>query len=88
MWTGITAAGQRVFSVVAEDDVPLPFVDIDPFATAGANGASMRVATVQVTDGSLNLEFVHGTQNPALKGIEIIRTQVATRIFADGFEAR
>jgi large repetitive protein len=88
MWWGITAPGERVFSVVAEDDIPLAFVDIDPFATAGANGASMRVATVQVTDGGLDLEFVHDIQNPALKGIEVIRTQVATRIFADGFEAR
>ncbi|HMB61997.1 MAG TPA: dockerin type I domain-containing protein [Eudoraea sp.] len=68
----ITAAGQRVFDVSAEGVVPPAFDDIDPFGTAGALGAIMVSHVITVNDGTLDLVFVHGTENPALKAIEII----------------
>jgi len=34
--------------------------------------------TVSVTDGTLNLEFLHGTENPLINGIEILKVEEAT----------
>jgi VCBS repeat-containing protein len=48
------------------------FDNIDPFAIAGANKAFMLSHTLTVTDSELNLEFLHGIENPAIKGIEIL----------------
>ncbi len=72
LFSGITAAGMRVFDVSIEGTIPPAFGDIDPFATAGALGAFMVSHTLTVTDGTLDIEFIHGTENPALKGIEIL----------------
>jgi hypothetical protein len=33
----------------------------------------MLSANVTMTDGTLNLVFVHGSENPNVKGIEIIK---------------
>ncbi len=73
IFSGVDAAGQRVFDVAVEGDVPPAFNDIDPFATAGAKGAFMRSHTLTVTDGTLNIDFLHDViENPAIKGIEIV----------------
>jgi hypothetical protein len=69
---GIVGAGERVFDVTLEGAVPTEFDDIDPFADAGAAVAFARSAQVTMTDDLLELVFVHVTENPALKGIEII----------------
>ncbi len=73
LYSGVTAAGQRVFDVAVEGTVPAEFDDIDPFGVAGAKGAFARSTTVAVTDGTLNLDFLHDViENPAIKGIEIL----------------
>lgn len=72
LYAGITAAGQRVFDVSVEGSVPPAFDNIDPYANAGPKGAFMREAAVTVSDGSLDLSFLHGIENPALKAIEIV----------------
>ncbi|MFO7763705.1 MAG: choice-of-anchor D domain-containing protein [Wenzhouxiangellaceae bacterium] len=72
LFSGITAAGQRVFDVSVEGSVPSAFDSIDPFAEAGAKGAFMRSTTLTMTDDVLDLVFLHDVENPALKGIEII----------------
>jgi len=72
LFSGITEAGQRVFDVTVEGNVPASFDNIDPYAVAGPKGAFMRSFTTSVTDGTLDLEFIHVVENPALKGIEII----------------
>ncbi|WP_233131755.1 malectin domain-containing carbohydrate-binding protein [Robiginitalea sediminis] len=72
LFNGITAAGQRVFDVSVEGAIPPVFDDIDPFARNGALGAFMLSHTVTVTDGTLNLEFLHGVENPSVKAIEIL----------------
>jgi hypothetical protein len=72
IFSGIDAPGQRVFDVEVEGSVPAAFEGIDPFAEAGAGGAFMREASVTVTDGSLDLTFLHGViENPAVKAIEV-----------------
>ena len=30
------------------------------------------VSTELVSDGSIDLEFIHGTENPAVRGIELV----------------
>ena len=78
LFNGITAAGQRVFDVSVEGAVPAVFDDIDPFGRNGALGAFMLSHTMTVTDGTLNLEFIHGVENPSIKAIEIIDTGGST----------
>ena len=68
----ITGAGQRVFDVSVEGAVPAVFTGIDAFGTAGALGAMMLSHTLTVSDGTLDLLFIHGSENPAIKAIEII----------------
>ncbi|KQC31622.1 ring canal kelch-like protein [Flagellimonas eckloniae] len=72
LYSGITEADQRVFDVSVEGTVPAVFDDIDPFARNGALGAFMLSHMVTVTDGTLDLEFIHIIENPAVKAIEII----------------
>ena len=73
IYTPITGGG-RVFDVQIEGSVPTVFNDIDQFALAGntLHRGIMLSTTVNVVDGTLNLDLLHGVENPALKGIEII----------------
>ncbi len=74
-YPGITAAGQRVFSVSAEGVIPAAWNQIDIFAEAGGrNTALVKSATVRVTDQVLNLGFIAGVDNPLINAIEIIPT--------------
>ena len=66
------AAGKRVFDVEVEGVVPSVFNDIDPYGIGGAKGAFVLTHTLTVQDGSLDFAFLHITDNPALKGIEIV----------------
>jgi hypothetical protein len=71
LFINIDTAGERVFDVSVEGSVPAEFDDIDRLAIAGPKGAFVRTTTVTVIDGTLDLEFIHGVQNPAVQGIEI-----------------
>ncbi|MCI4066241.1 malectin domain-containing carbohydrate-binding protein [Micromonospora sp. R77] len=68
-YTGITAAGQRVFNVDVEGTA---INNIDIFAAVGRNAALTRTATVTVTDGQLNIGFTAVAQSALVNGIEII----------------
>jgi len=70
--SGVTAAGQRVFDVALEGEVPAELDDIDPFGVAGAAGAFMLAAKVTVSDGSLDIDFRRGVSDPVVSGIEIL----------------
>jgi hypothetical protein len=72
IYGGVTGPKQRVFDVAVEGSVPTVFDDIDLFASSGKKGALMLSHKLKVTDGELNLRFLHDIENPALKGIEII----------------
>ncbi|MAQ82764.1 MAG: hypothetical protein CMH12_05970 [Maritimibacter sp.] len=64
--------GDRVFSVSVDGTVPSAFQDIDQYALAGAFNKAAVVTHTVVSDGTINLEFLHGIENPAIKGIEIV----------------
>ena len=68
-WSGITQSGMRVFSVRIEDQIVLQ--DLDVYAAAGFNTAVVEQVSVEVTDGSAEIEFVHGVENPMVSAIEI-----------------
>ncbi len=76
-WSGITAAGQRVFDVYVEGNKLIAGLDI--FAEVGFGKALVKeLNNVQVTDGQLNIEFTATTNNALVNGIEVIRTQTPT----------
>jgi PKD repeat protein len=62
--------GLRKFGIQAEGATLVASEDI--YAEAGAKTALMKEFTVNVTDGTLNLNFVRITNNPLVNGIEII----------------
>jgi hypothetical protein len=60
-----------VFDVLAENATVLD--DFDQVAAAGGDRtAVVRSVITAVADGSLDLEFRHGVQNPAIKAIEVL----------------
>ncbi|MEL6931153.1 MAG: malectin domain-containing carbohydrate-binding protein, partial [Cyanobacteria bacterium J06600_6] len=71
---GANAAGDRVFDVMVEDSVPEEFKAIDPSLQFGHEVGGIVSSNVEVTDGILNLEFIHGAvENPMVNGIEILQ---------------
>jgi len=71
-FSGITAAGMRVFSVKAQGKTVV--ADLDVFKDAGgfAKPLIKEVANIAVTDGKLVLEFGPKAQNTEINGIEIL----------------
>lgn len=68
-YSGITGAGQRVFSfnVMGHE-----FKDFDIWAKAGGpNRAYIESVPVEVTDGEFRIVFTAQVENPAIKAIEI-----------------
>jgi len=65
-----SAVGRRVFSVQLEGATALSNVDV--FAEAGANTALVKSATTSVADGTLNIRFIHGVENPFIHGLEVL----------------
>ena len=72
-FASITAPGQRVFDVLAENVLALDSYDI--FAHAGLNRACVTTFPVTVADGSMHLHFVRSLQNPKVCAIEIYPIQ-------------
>ncbi|MDQ8180994.1 malectin domain-containing carbohydrate-binding protein [Pelagicoccus sp. SDUM812005] len=70
---GITAAGQRVFTVSAEDSYPAGWIDIDVFDQAGGSQTALvKSGFVEVEDNILDLVFTASADNPMISGIEIL----------------
>lgn len=70
MWVGAFAEGVRRFAIEIEGDVVLP--DLDVFARHGAlAGAVYRF--VAASDSQLDVSLQSIAENPALKGIEVLR---------------
>jgi hypothetical protein len=70
-WSGGQAVGRRIFDVLLENQLKLDNLDI--FAEAG--GYTLLVKTLQTTvsDGVLNINFVHGSaDDPLIGAIEIL----------------
>jgi hypothetical protein len=69
-----TRAGARVFDVALEGVVPASFNDIDVFALTGARYEALVLsATVQVTDGVLDLDVRSLVNNGILAGFSVTR---------------
>ena len=66
--------GGRVFDVNVEGTTP--FRDIDVFARVGANRGLM-LASLAVSDGTVDVTFVAGVQNPTVSAIEVVTTASA-----------
>jgi Tol biopolymer transport system component len=64
------AVGRRVFAVDMEG--VRVFDNVDVFKEAGARTALVKSAAVNVTDGQLNIQFLHQVQNPIVDAIEVI----------------
>ncbi|MGJ3239826.1 MAG: choice-of-anchor D domain-containing protein [Anaerolineae bacterium] len=72
IFTGVTAAGQRVFDVEIEGIVDDPFDDVDRYALSGFGAGYMLSTETSVDDGSLTVRLLHQVQNPEIQGIEIV----------------
>ncbi len=70
IWSGAFGVGRRKFDVLA--DGVLKLNDLDVFAEVGANKALVKSFEI-VSDGLLNLKFLHVVQNPMISGIQITR---------------
>ncbi len=68
-YSGTSSPGDRVFDVSIEGQVKLNDFDIN--AAAGHDRGTMREFTV-TSDGTIDIDFAHETENPLINGIEII----------------
>lgn len=68
---------QRIFDVAIENQILPSLNNIDPSAKFGHLTGGLLSNQVKVTDGTLNLVFLHdsldGVENPLINGIEIIK---------------
>jgi regulation of enolase protein 1 (concanavalin A-like superfamily) len=67
------SVGARVFDVLVEGQLRADNLDI--FSQAGANTALIISLTVTVSDGQLDIAFVHGVENPKISAIEVLAVQ-------------
>ncbi|MEM6300360.1 MAG: hypothetical protein AAF749_01375, partial [Pseudomonadota bacterium] len=73
-WSGSPAPGDRVFSIEVEGQAFATLTNIDPVERFGQQVGGVVTQSVLVTDGVLNIEFLHGSaQNPILNAIEIVQ---------------
>ncbi len=72
-FSGTNDPGERVFNVAIEDSVPTNLDNIDLSGQFGNQVGGVITNMVTVTDGTLNLEFIHSVENPLINGIEIVQ---------------
>ena len=77
-FNGTSAPGQRVFDIEIEGAVAFNDVDLSDDYGHQTGGMASYVATVN--DGILNIDFIHGVENPLVNGIEIIGSAQAAPI--------
>jgi PKD repeat protein len=70
-----SSAGQRVFNVAIDGTTVLNHYDI--VADVGDQRGTMKKFDM-TSDGNVNIDFSHVTENPLLNGIEIVRTDIPT----------
>lgn len=71
---GTSAIGQRTFDVNLEGTTPSLLNNIDLVSKFGHQVGGVLSTPVTVTDGVLNIDFLHQVQNPLVSGIEIVQT--------------
>ena len=75
-WYGSQSAGQRVVDIELEGNIPTDFEDLDLSGTFGGSHAGMFSSRVEVSDGVLDVRFLHDVANPTVSGIEILHIDV------------
>ncbi len=70
-YTGITGAGERVYSFAVQGQEPEKDFDIYKEAGGPYKAILREYKGVEVTDGTLRITFTPNIQNPAINGIEI-----------------
>ncbi len=72
-FNGTNDAGERIFDVGIEGIVYPALTELDLSATYGHKVGTVITHGVDVTDGSIDIEFIHGAEeNPLVNGIEIL----------------
>ncbi|WP_396634844.1 putative Ig domain-containing protein [Maribacter sp. R86514] len=87
-WLGTSEAEQRLFDVQIEGLTYPALDDIDLSATYGHEVGTVISHIIPVTDGEINIVFVHGAiENPMINGIEILdASDTETPIYVAGIE--
>ena len=70
IYSGNFGVGRRVFDVLIEGQLVSNNLDI--YSQVGANAALVKSYAVTVSDGQLNIEFLHVVENPKISAIEVI----------------
>ncbi len=73
--------GDRIFDILIEED--LAFDDFDIIEEFGHQVGGMISYRTTVTDGNLDIEFIHGVQNPIVNAIEILGVNTGSDPFND-----
>jgi hypothetical protein len=74
IYSGAFAVGARTFGVQIEGQTLLANYDV--FAEVGANAGVVKKFTV-TSDATLNINLLHGVEDPAVKAIEIVTAGAA-----------
>jgi len=74
-YSGAFGDGLRTFATNLEGDTVLS--ELDVYAEVGPNIALVKSVATTVSDGQLNIEFIHGAENTMVSAIEIIQNNVA-----------
>jgi len=93
-YSGTQGNGLRVFDILIEDQIV--YDDLDIYSLVGANTALQLEFPATVLDGQLNIEFLHGTENPTISAIEVFQVgqtdpppdPVVASVSADSLEGR
>ena len=75
IYAGAASVGARTFDVRIES-IPV-LNNLDVYAQAGFKTALIKEIEVEVTDGSLDIEFIHRNENPTICAIEIFSHQMS-----------
>jgi len=72
-YSGTSAVGKRIFDISIEGVVNPSLDDIDLSSRFGHQVGGVIIKEVEVTDGLLEISFIHGViENPLINGIEIL----------------
>ncbi|MEO0984976.1 MAG: malectin domain-containing carbohydrate-binding protein [Cyanobacteria bacterium J06639_14] len=72
-FNGTNSPGERIYDVAIEGTVPSNLDDLDLSEQYGHQVGTVISNIVTVDDGTLNIDFIHGVENPLINGIEILQ---------------
>ncbi|WP_051199624.1 malectin domain-containing carbohydrate-binding protein, partial [Christiangramia echinicola] len=72
-YDGTAATGTRIFDVSINDVIYPELNNVDLSDTYGHQTGTMISQVINVTDGYIDISFIHGVENPLINGIEIMK---------------